>query len=97
MDLEAEIFQTHAILSQISKAAKHLAQWHEDMGKGQMLALLSKMDLAPYMKLEQQATDMSERFMQQVLPGSVQGPGAQGASAQGESSLKKTHWRLGHR
>lgn len=89
MDLEVEILQTSAVLSQISKAAKELAEWYGDMGKGRPPALLCEMNLAPYMKLEQQATDVFERFIQQVLPGSVQAPDAQGASAQGESSLKE--------
>ncbi|XP_074458332.1 HAUS augmin-like complex subunit 3 isoform X2 [Larus michahellis] len=88
-DLEAEIFQTSAVLSQISKAAKQLAEWCGDMGKGQPPALLCEMDLGPYMELEQQATDAFERFIQQVLPGTIQAPGAQGESAQGESSLKE--------
>ncbi|KAM6197758.1 HAUS augmin-like complex subunit 3 [Sarcoramphus papa] len=89
VDLEVEIFQTSAVLSQISKAAKQLTEWHGDMGKGRPPALLCEMDLGPYMELEQQATDMFERFLQQVLPGSVQAPDAQGSSAQGESSLKE--------
>ncbi|NXV90748.1 HAUS3 protein, partial [Calonectris borealis] len=74
MDLEVEIFQTSAVLSQISKAAKQLAEWHADVGKGRPPALLCEMDLGPYMELEQQATDVFERFIQQVLPGSVQAP-----------------------
>ncbi|KAK4814961.1 hypothetical protein QYF61_006905 [Mycteria americana] len=89
MDLEVEIFQTSAVLSQISMAAKQLAEWHGDMGKGRPPALLCEMDLGPYMELEQQATDLFERFIQQVLLGSIQAPAAQGASAQGESSLKE--------
>ncbi|XP_074691918.1 HAUS augmin-like complex subunit 3 [Strix aluco] len=89
MDLEVDILQTRAVLSQISKAAKHLAEWYGDMGKGRPPALLCEMDLGPYMELEQQATDVFERFAQQVLPGSVQAPDAQGASAQGERSLKE--------
>ncbi|NXU27576.1 HAUS3 protein, partial [Thalassarche chlororhynchos] len=83
MDLEVEIFQTSAVLSQISKAAKQLAEWHADVGKGRPPALLCEMDLGPYMELEQQATDMFERFIQQVLPGSVQAPDAQGAKRDG--------------
>ncbi|NXE78039.1 HAUS3 protein, partial [Cochlearius cochlearius] len=74
MDLEVEIFQTSAVLSQISNAAKQLAEWYEDVGKGRPPALLCEMDLGPYMELEQQATDMYERLIQQVLPGSVQAP-----------------------
>ncbi|KAM6126452.1 HAUS augmin-like complex subunit 3 [Phoenicopterus ruber ruber] len=89
LDLEVEIIQTSAVLSQISKAAKQLAEWYGDAGKGRPPALLCEMDLGPYMKLEQQATDVIERFIQQVLPGSVQAPDVQGASAQGESSLKE--------
>ncbi|KAM9271899.1 LOW QUALITY PROTEIN: HAUS augmin-like complex subunit 3 [Cariama cristata] len=89
IDLEVEILQTSAVLSQISKAAKQLAEWHGDMGKGWPPALLCEMDLDPYMQREQQATDAFERFIQQVLPGTVQAPDAQGASAQGESSLKE--------
>ncbi|PKU37713.1 hypothetical protein llap_11979 [Limosa lapponica baueri] len=89
MDLEVDIFQTSAVLSQISKEAKQLAEWHGDVGKGRPPALLCEMDLSHYMELEHEATDAFERFIQQVLPGSIQDPGAQGASAQGESSLKE--------
>ncbi|NXJ50181.1 HAUS3 protein, partial [Spizaetus tyrannus] len=78
MDLEVEAFQTRAVLSQISKAAKQLAEWHGDVGKGRLPALLCEMDLGPYMELEQRATNMFESFIQQVLPGSVQAPDAQG-------------------
>uniref|UniRef100_A0A663MGP2 HAUS augmin-like complex subunit 3 N-terminal domain-containing protein n=1 Tax=Athene cunicularia TaxID=194338 RepID=A0A663MGP2_ATHCN len=78
MGMEVEILQTRAVLSQISKAAKHLAEWYGDMGKGWPPALLCEMDLGPYMELEQQATAVFERFTQQVLPGSVQAPDAQG-------------------
>lgn len=90
MDLEVEILQTSAVLSQISNAAKQLAEWHEDVGKGRPPELLCEMDLAPYMELEQQATDMYERLIQQVLLGNVQAPGAQGASTERECSLKET-------
>ncbi|NXN25089.1 HAUS3 protein, partial [Nycticryphes semicollaris] len=76
-DLEVDIFQTSAVLSRISKAAKQLAEWHRDVGKGQSPALLCEMDLGPYMELEQQATDAFERFIQQVLPGTVWAPDAQ--------------------
>ncbi|NXJ42013.1 HAUS3 protein, partial [Ciconia maguari] len=86
MDLEVEIFQTSAVLSQISKAAKQLAEWHGDMGKGRPPALLCEMDLGPYMELEQQATDVFERFIQQVLLGSVQAPAAQGANGSQEAT-----------
>ncbi|KAF1649638.1 HAUS augmin-like complex subunit 3, partial [Eudyptes chrysocome] len=86
MDLEVEILQTSAVLSQISKAAKELAEWYGDMGKDRPPALLCEMNLAPYMKLEQQATDVFERFIQQVLPGSVQAPDAQGANGSQEAT-----------
>ncbi|NWZ55136.1 HAUS3 protein, partial [Haliaeetus albicilla] len=78
MDLEVEAFQTRAVLSQISKAAKQLAEWHGDVGKGRLPALMCEMDLGPYLELEQQATNMFEGFIQWVLPGSVQAPDAQG-------------------
>ncbi|KFQ81936.1 HAUS augmin-like complex subunit 3, partial [Phoenicopterus ruber ruber] len=86
LDLEVEIIQTSAVLSQISKAAKQLAEWYGDAGKGRPPALLCEMDLGPYMKLEQQATDVIERFIQQVLPGSVQAPDAQGANGSQEAT-----------
>ncbi|KAF1653981.1 HAUS augmin-like complex subunit 3, partial [Aptenodytes patagonicus] len=86
MDLKVEISRTSAVLSQISKAAKELAEWHGDMGKGRPPALLCEMDLTPYMELEQQATDVIERFIQQVLPGSVQAPDAQGANGSQEAT-----------
>ncbi|NWH51921.1 HAUS3 protein, partial [Fregata magnificens] len=86
VELEVEIFQTSIVLSQISKAAKQLAEWHGDMGKGWPPALLCEMDLSPYMELEQQATDAFERFIQQVLPGSVQAPDAQGANGSQEAT-----------
>ncbi|KAM6387466.1 HAUS augmin-like complex subunit 3 [Pluvialis apricaria] len=89
MDLEVELFQTSAVVSQITKAAKQLAEWHGDIGNGRPPALLCEMDLNPYMELEQQATDLFERFLQQVLPGSSEAPGAQGASAQGENSMNE--------
>ncbi|KAM6062148.1 HAUS augmin-like complex subunit 3 [Chlamydotis macqueenii] len=89
MDLEVEILQTSSILSQISKAAKQLTEWHGDMGKGRPPALLCEMDLGPYMELEQQVTDVFERLIQQVIPESIQAPDTQGASTQGESSLKE--------
>ncbi|NXS97603.1 HAUS3 protein, partial [Jacana jacana] len=77
MDLEVNIFQTSAVLSQISEAAKQLAEWYGDVGKGRLPALLCEMDLGPYMQLEQQVTDAFERFIQQALPGSVQASDAQ--------------------
>ncbi|KFP62095.1 HAUS augmin-like complex subunit 3, partial [Cariama cristata] len=86
IDLEVEILQTSAVLSQISKAAKQLAEWHGDMGKGWPPALLCEMDLDPYMQREQQATDAFERFIQQVLPGTVQAPDAQGANGSQEAT-----------
>lgn len=89
INLEVEIFQTSAVLHQISKDVKQLAQWYETMGKGRPPVLLCEMDLGPYMELEQKATDAFERIIQQDLPGSVQAPDAQGASAQGKSSLKE--------
>ncbi|NWQ82091.1 HAUS3 protein, partial [Columbina picui] len=71
-DLQVEIFQTSAVLRQISKAEKQLAEWHER--KSRPPALMCEMDLGPYMELEQQATDAFQRFIQQVLPGSIQAP-----------------------
>ncbi|NXL31505.1 HAUS3 protein, partial [Glaucidium brasilianum] len=88
MDMEVEILQTRTVLSQISKAAKHLAEWYGDMGKGRPPALLCEMDLGPYMELEQQATAAFERFTQQVLPGSVQAPDAQGATTERKDTKK---------
>ncbi|KFQ69377.1 HAUS augmin-like complex subunit 3, partial [Phaethon lepturus] len=85
-DLEVEIFQTSAILSQISKAAKQLAEWHGGVGKGRLPALLCEMDLGPYMELEQQATTVFESCIQQVIPGSVQAPEAQGANGSQEAT-----------
>ncbi|NXI73122.1 HAUS3 protein, partial [Anseranas semipalmata] len=75
VDLEVEIFQTSAVLNQISEAAKQLVEWHGEVGKGRPPALLYEMDLRPYMELEQQSTDAFEQFIQQVLPGSAQAPG----------------------
>ncbi|GAB0194610.1 HAUS augmin-like complex subunit 3 [Grus japonensis] len=88
-DLEVEVFQTSAVLNHVSKAAKQLAKWCEDMGKGRPPALLCEMDLGPYMQLEQEATDVFERLIQQVQLGSVQVPGARGASAQGETQKER--------
>ncbi|KFQ37425.1 HAUS augmin-like complex subunit 3, partial [Mesitornis unicolor] len=87
-DLEVEIFQTSAILSQISEAAKQLAEWCGDREKGWPPALLCEMDLGPYMELEQQATAMFERFTQQDLLRSVQPPDAQGANGSQEDTEK---------
>ncbi|NXL58630.1 HAUS3 protein, partial [Chordeiles acutipennis] len=89
MDLELEIFQTSAVLRQVSKAAKQLADWHRDMGKGRPPALLCEMDLGPYMELEQQATEAFERFIQQVLPGSFQPPDAQGEKRDSSQEMKE--------
>ncbi|NWS76586.1 HAUS3 protein, partial [Crotophaga sulcirostris] len=80
MDLKEEICQTSSDLSQISEAAKQLAEWYRDTGKGRPPALLCEMDLSPYMELEQLVTDELERYIQQVLPGTVQAPDARGAS-----------------
>ncbi|KFP04887.1 HAUS augmin-like complex subunit 3, partial [Calypte anna] len=68
MDLEMEIVQTSAVLRQISKTAKQLAEWYGDMGKGQPPALLCEMDLGPYLEVEQQVTDRFEKLIQQILP-----------------------------
>ncbi|NXG25674.1 HAUS3 protein, partial [Grallaria varia] len=89
-DLEEKIFQTRAVLSQISKAAKQLTEGHENVGKGQLPALLCLMDLGPYLELEQQATDVFERFIQQVLPESVQAPDAWDQEIIDEMNTKKT-------
>ncbi|NXE09960.1 HAUS3 protein, partial [Lophotis ruficrista] len=88
MDLEVEILQTSAILSQISKAAKQLTEWHGDMGKGRPPALLCEMDLGPYMELEQQVTDVFEGLIQQVIPESIQAPDTQGANDSQEATDK---------
>ncbi|NWS13630.1 HAUS3 protein, partial [Pachyramphus minor] len=66
-DLEMKIFQARAVLSQVSKAAKQLTECHGNMEKDQQPSLLCQMDLGPYMKLEQEATDAFENFIQQVL------------------------------
>ncbi|KAJ7399027.1 HAUS augmin-like complex subunit 3 [Pitangus sulphuratus] len=88
-DLEMKIFQTRAVLSQVSKAAKQLTECHGNVEKGQQPALLCQMDLGPYMKLEQEATDAFENFIQQVLPGSIQASDARETRARGEGSLKE--------
>ncbi|NXS10270.1 HAUS3 protein, partial [Neodrepanis coruscans] len=69
-DLEVKIFQTRAVLSQVSETVKQVTEFHGNTEKDQLPALLCQMDLGPYMKIEQQATDVFERFIQQVLPGS---------------------------
>ncbi|NXY68602.1 HAUS3 protein, partial [Glareola pratincola] len=84
MDLEVEIFQTSAVLSQISKAANQLAEWCGDMGKGQPPALLCEMDLSPYVELERQATVAFEKFIQQALPGTLQAPERDGSQEAAE-------------
>ncbi|NXK56096.1 HAUS3 protein, partial [Chauna torquata] len=80
VDLEVEIFQTSAVLNQISEVAKQLVEWHGEVGKGQPPALLYEIDLGPYMELEQQSTDVFEQFIQQLLPGSAQAPEETGGS-----------------
>ncbi|KFO13377.1 HAUS augmin-like complex subunit 3, partial [Balearica regulorum gibbericeps] len=85
-DLEVEVFQTSAVLNQVSKAAMQLAKWCEDMGKGRPPALLCEMDLGPYMQLEQEATDVFERLIQQVQLGSAQVPDARGANGSQEAT-----------
>ncbi|NWT60377.1 HAUS3 protein, partial [Erythrocercus mccallii] len=74
MDLKAKIFKTRDVLSQVSKAAKQVSECHGNMGTGQLPTLLCQIDLAPYLEQEQQATDIFESFIQQVLPESVQAP-----------------------
>ncbi|NXY18903.1 HAUS3 protein, partial [Atrichornis clamosus] len=76
IDLKVKIFKTRAVLSQVSKAAKQLEECHGNMGTGHLPSLLCQIDLGPYLEQEQQATDAFERFIQQVLPGSVQAPDA---------------------
>ncbi|XP_068014020.1 HAUS augmin-like complex subunit 3 [Melanerpes formicivorus] len=89
MDLKVEIFQTRAVLGQISKDAKQMAEWYRAMGEGRPPALLCEMDLGPYLELEQQATKAFESFVQQALPGIVQAPNTEEASAQGGSTLQE--------
>ncbi|NWX27732.1 HAUS3 protein, partial [Notiomystis cincta] len=79
-DLKVKIFKTRTVLSQVSKAAKQLSECHGNMGMGQLPTLLCQMDLAPYLEQEKQATDAFERFIQQILPESVQAPDAWEAS-----------------
>ncbi|NWT02857.1 HAUS3 protein, partial [Mionectes macconnelli] len=71
-DLEMKIFQTRAVLSQVSKAAKQQTGCHGNMEPrcpwSQQPTLLCQMDLGLYMELEQQATDAFENFIQQILP-----------------------------
>ncbi|XP_039590122.1 uncharacterized protein LOC120514070 [Passer montanus] len=89
MDLKAKILKTTAVLSQVSKAAKEVSECPENMGMGQLPTLLCQMDLAPYLKQQQQITDACESFIHHVLPESGQAPDVWEASAQGESSLKE--------
>ncbi|KAM7040860.1 HAUS augmin-like complex subunit 3 [Acridotheres tristis] len=89
MDLKAKIFKTRAVLNQVGKAAKQVSEGHGNMGMGQLPTLLCQTDLAPYLEQEQQATDVFESFIQQVLPDSVQAPDISEASAQGESNLEE--------
>ncbi|NXE88084.1 HAUS3 protein, partial [Menura novaehollandiae] len=97
MDLKEKIFKTRAVLSQVSKAAKQLEECHGNMGMGQLPTLLCQTDLGPYLEQEQQATDMFESFIQQVLPGSVQAPDAWEANGSQEVTermdTKKTSMR----
>ncbi|NXC05207.1 HAUS3 protein, partial [Orthonyx spaldingii] len=79
MDLKEKIFKTRAVLSQVSKAAKQVSECHGNMGMGQLPTLLCQIDLGPYLEQEQQATDAFERFIQQVLPESVQAPDTYGS------------------
>ncbi|NWU28359.1 HAUS3 protein, partial [Dyaphorophyia castanea] len=76
MDLKEKIFKTRAVLSQVSEAAKQVSECHGSTGMGQLPRLLCQMDLGPYLEQEQQATSAFERFIQQVLPESVQAPDA---------------------
>ncbi|NXQ55880.1 HAUS3 protein, partial [Anthoscopus minutus] len=74
VDLKVKIFKTRAVLSQVSQAAKQVSECHGSMGMGQLPTLLCQTDLTPYLEQEQQATDVFESFIQQVLPDSVQAP-----------------------
>ncbi|NXD47386.1 HAUS3 protein, partial [Corvus moneduloides] len=74
MDLKEKIFKTRAVLSQVSQAAKQVSECQ--VGMGQLPTLLCQIDLGPYLEQEQQATNAFERFIQQVLPESVQAPDA---------------------
>ncbi|NXH88124.1 HAUS3 protein, partial [Edolisoma coerulescens] len=76
MDLKEKIFKTRALLSQVSKAAKQVSECQGNEGMGQLPTLLCQMDLGPYLEEEQRATYAFERFIQQVLPESVQAPDA---------------------
>ncbi|NWT89577.1 HAUS3 protein, partial [Lanius ludovicianus] len=76
MDLKKKIFKTRAVLSQVSQAAKQVSECQGNMGMDQRPTLLCQMDLGPYLEQEQQAINAFERFIQQVLPESVQAPDA---------------------
>ncbi|NXE41179.1 HAUS3 protein, partial [Ptilorrhoa leucosticta] len=76
MDLKEKIFRTRAVLSQVSKAAEQVSECQGNVGMGQRPTLLCQTHLGPYLEQEQQATDAFERFIQQVLPESVQAPEA---------------------
>ncbi|NXX98448.1 HAUS3 protein, partial [Centropus bengalensis] len=84
-DLQGEICQTRAVLSQVSEDAKQLAEWVGDTGKGRPPALMCEMDLGPYMDLEDPATEVFEKHIQQILPGTIQAPDTQGASDMDDS------------
>ncbi|KFV71758.1 HAUS augmin-like complex subunit 3, partial [Dryobates pubescens] len=92
MDLKVEIFQTRAVVDQISKDAKQMAEWYRDMGKGRPPALLCEMDLGPYLELEQQATKAFESFVQQALPGIVQAPNTEEAKRDGSQEVRGAMW-----
>ncbi|NWZ79438.1 HAUS3 protein, partial [Poecile atricapillus] len=79
INLKAKIFKTRAVLSQVSKASKQVSECHGNMGMGQLPTWLCQIDLAPYLEQEQQATDVFESFIQQVLPDSVQAPDRDGS------------------
>ncbi|KFU88249.1 HAUS augmin-like complex subunit 3, partial [Chaetura pelagica] len=91
IDLELEFFQMSAVLRQIIKDAKQLAEWYGDVGKGRPPALLCEMDLGPYMELEQQATDVFEKLNQEVLPGCVQASDAQDGSKKATEKMDTKH------
>ncbi|NWV47427.1 HAUS3 protein, partial [Daphoenositta chrysoptera] len=76
MDLKEKVFKTRALLSQVSKAEKQVSECPGNTGMGQVPTLLCQIDLGPYLEQEQQATNAFERFIQQVLPESVQAPDA---------------------
>ncbi|NXB67481.1 HAUS3 protein, partial [Struthidea cinerea] len=84
MDLKEKIFKTRAVLSQVSQAAKQVSECQGNTGMGQLPTLLCQIDLGPYLEQEQQATNAFERFIQQVLPESVQAPDALEAKSEEE-------------